>query len=944
MRWGIGLFGQFRLVGPDGPLQTRSTRLKVMIAYLAAHPQRQAERRALGRALFDPDILPTGPNLAVLLSRAQRWLSAASTVPLIDASNGRVRLVEDHYECDLDQFLECCRKAADEKDPIGAALLWLEAIHISSSRPFADLEDDPVLKPMAERIRMSVLGALVGLACGPLGRQHVPLVLDRLAEFELLEDVESRSVASLMRIYAALGMKDELVSVFSAFESKLDYECGESVTHELSRLFESLLSSLDAPNHSICGLAPTRPAMTLGRGDVLELVAALMREPQRPRLITITGQCGIGKSHVLRALYFELIPSLSTAYFDLEVQRIDVMERLLGSTPCNVVIIDHVQPDHLPSVSKLMDTMPLLSFVCASGARLHMVDEVIVTLSPLATGTADLPGPAVELLARKARMVHASSSASAVPIDTGKMLELAELCDGIPLALEIAGRLCGSTGVAATIGSLRRNVDGLTGDRHIEHRRSSLKGAICSSFYHLTVEAKQVVALLVEIGMPCHVDLLLACSRSLPCDLEEAVLAGLVIREAETPYIRVPRSASEVVAGLEYLQVSLYDEFCVKSVDWFAQKSGERPIDLAIADSLPLALKIVKHLSGVGADRLALALLAAVRSWLGSYPLQPTHLSEVERAIMGPSMTTESLWGEARLTCTAAYFHAGLYDEMLASAKIGLEWAETRDVLPDTLCQMHMQAALANRMRGSWDEAILGYRQAVAIADPAESGATLVKCYYNLGTLLELQERLDEALDAQERAADCFTEETDPRVETLVNTCIGRLTYRLGHDLPSASLILEATLAHARERNDKRSMSEVLQNLGLVYLERGMYGRAARAEVDGTELLLTFGYTEEFRRLAKSSFVTLCQSLFELGLEQVALATRTMIDRLGTAPLYAPNQAIFDQLVGKTYGNPPGLKLAMATEADVRGHLRTCRDALVGLAEPADSFALANQQ
>ncbi|MCO5297111.1 MAG: hypothetical protein M9921_09665 [Fimbriimonadaceae bacterium] len=149
--------------------------------------------------------------------------------------------------------------------------------------------------------------------------------------------------------------------------------------------------------------------------------------------------------------------------------------------------------------------------------------------------------------------------------------------------------------------------------------------------------------------------------------------------------------------------------------------------------------------------------------------------------------------------------------------------------------------------------------------------------------------------------------------------------------MDSAGLILEATLAHARERNDLRATGEILQNLGQIAFERKLYAKAALSEVVGTLLLLDFGYSEEFRRLAKSSMVTLCASLFELGFDEEARTTRTLIDRLGAAPLYAPNQRLFERLEKRTFTQPPKLKVAIAGEREVRDHLARCVDRLRSL-------------
>jgi tetratricopeptide (TPR) repeat protein len=322
-----------------------------------------------------------------------------------------------------------------------------------------------------------------------------------------------------------------------------------------------------------------------------------------------------------------------------------------------------------------------------------------------------------------------------------------------------------------------------------------------------------------------------------------------------------------------------------------------------------------------GEHAAAIDLLAAVRPWIGSTKLPLSLLGPVSTLLMQDSCSTCERWGEAVATLGAAYFHASEFDKMLCLLKAATSSEGFNTLDTDLRIQLQMQYGLAKRALGDLDEAARTYKAAIKSKDSTVSNGTIVKCYYNLGTIYEHQERLEESLAAHEAAADHFGQDTDPRVENLVNTAIGRLRYRLGGDLVSACFILEATLAHARERQDYRSMGETLQNLGLVAYERGLYLRSALAESIGSMFLLDFGYTTHFRDLAKSSFVTLCACMLELEAAGLAATARTLIDRLGDADLYPPNKVIFEKVMAKTY-RQPSLRFRMAHEGEVREFLR----------------------
>lgn len=936
MKWKVSLFGPFRLTTPDSrPFKTKSYRLKVLLAYLAAQPSLGACRSSLAGALVDPEELECAPNFALLLTRTRSALAEQSKLPLLATSSDHVSLIEESFESDWAAFERLVERARSTDDLVGAGLLWREALQIANQSPLLDI-DHPLFVPVRQRMTGTVLEALVALASGPIGKQHATLILERLNSFQLERATDSTAVERLMRLYAALGMKDELVRTFSEFETYLDDEHGEGAPRVLSALFDSLLSNLDKPQAICCGQAPVRPQTTIGRDECLDDLVLRLIGPTGPNLTTLTGQCGIGKSHVLRELFWRVNANVVVGHFDLETQPPELVRSMLKSQVCDVVMIDHVHEDHHAFVGNLIGSYVDARFICASNSRLRLVEESIVTLSPLGPGDLDRPGPAIELLSRNIDLVRSVDAGHPNHAEAALLFEVADQCDGIPLALEIAGRLCGTTGVRATLGSLRRSIDGLTDDRRDHRRKSSLRKAIESSFLNLGVGTQRLVALLASLSAKCHVDQLLACTGSLPCDLEEAILSGLVSRDPGTSYVRVLRSTAAAVSAVAEPDPQDLAQYGVRAIDWFESRSAELPLDLDLAGCLPLALVMVGRLVEERSSIDAMRLLAAIRPWLGSWPLTASQLQQVDQLLMDPDVDRDSVWASAVLSLSAAYCHAGAFQRMSETTAAALESASSPNLSADIRCQMYMQFGIALRALDRFSDAIDAYQQAIQIADHSVSAWTVVKCYYNLGVLLETQERLAEALAAQEAAADHFSEATDPRVESLVCTCIGRLRYRLGHDLASAGLILEATLAHARDRQDKRSVGEILQNLGLICLERKHFAKAALVEAAGTSFLLKFGYTGEFRRLARSSFVTLCASLFELGQDELALATRTLIDRLGPADLYAPNKVLFEALAERTYAHPAGLKFALAAEPEVRSHLKRCLERLyeMGVSSP----------
>lgn len=916
MKWQMDLFGEFQLVGPSGALlKSKSVKLKVLLAYLALQPGGRASRRTLANQLFSADELPGSPNLSLLLTRSQTALAQIDKLPLLASHGDHLHLIEDNYVADVQEFEAKAAKARLESDPFRAAVAWLEAIEVVKGEPLRDL-DHPLLTDHVENLRHKVLEGLLELARGPLAGSSTSTILALLKSFDFESSRSSLSVERLMRIYGELGLKDELVRVFTEFESYMDFEYGEAPHHSIIQLFNSILAQLDGPTAaSPTRNAPERPDHTIGREGVIEFILQRLQSAG-PRVVTVTGQSGIGKSHLLRELYWRW-PSSQKEYVDLESMPADVAHRYLTGRSPEVILLDHSQSMEIEVVHRLLRDLPDAKVVRAGHTRLGAADEHVVILGPLEVGTESDPGPAAEMLRASLALVT-SSADDPTERDSRILFQLARLCEGIPLALEIAGRLGGTIGLQATLRTFERNLEGVGATRDESGRGNSLQSAIASSFSCLSEHSRTPVRLLARLNARCHADHLITASQCLPVDLEEAILSGLIVREPGRSYVRVPQSTALYVEANSPCEAESFEAFCRRTIDWFLERARDLPLDLDIADSLPLAASIAKKMVGSGDREGAMRLLASFRPWLGSSPLPVSILEPLDEVVAGDEAQDATVWASAVLALSAAYFHSGAFDRMAATVESARRATAFPNLSVDFRCQLTMQAGLAKRALGEVERAIERYHEAVALADRTVPDSTLVKCYYNLGTLLESQERLAEALQAQESAAEHFSEDTDPRVETLVNTCLGRLRYRVENDLVAASLILEATLAHATQRGDRRATAEVLQNLGLIYWERQMFLRAAAAEAVGTRLLLEFGYTPDFRILAKSSFVTLSLALFGAGEDVLAKAVRSIIDRLGSHELYKPNQAMFTDLESKTYATPAGLKFSAVGEAAVR--------------------------
>ncbi len=174
----------------------------------------------------------------------------------------------------------------------------------------------------------------------------------------------------------------------------------------------------------------------IGRAYELRQLEAWLQEP--PRLITITGPAGVGKSRLL----LELLPSLTS----FDVVRLDAVQlgagfmdhltRHLTQTVCGsspkprLLILDHLEWHDPVFAQSLQDalTQSNLRVLAVSQGPLHLPDERRFELEPLSTLAVEGPSAAAKLFAILSGLNPSDPVVQA----------LCETLGGLPLALEIA--------------------------------------------------------------------------------------------------------------------------------------------------------------------------------------------------------------------------------------------------------------------------------------------------------------------------------------------------------------------------------------------------------------------------------------------------------------------------------------------------------------------------
>ncbi len=463
------------------PLPSR--RQRAVLAALLAASGRVVSADELVDAAWG-DTLPDNPRAALntVLSRLRTTLGRDYIA--VEATGYRLDVSSE--DVDAARF-EALRERAVVASPAAGAQLLQAALALWRGPAYTEFADRDFA--CAETTRLAQLRAVcvedyaeLSLALG-----HPGSAINHLEMLLATDPWRERGVALLMRSLHAAGRSVEALERYSAYRTRLVHELGLDPTCELTELQRRILAD-DLPTEAR-SQAPEPPRWLarsttfLGREDDL---AALCDAVRANRAVTVTGIGGVGKTRLVAEGLADLgsqlgvpvsvvelagvhrggVEAAVAAALGLDVQPVTAREAVLQYLGVGALLIvvdncEHVRAEVRDLVDAVLRSCPGVRLVATSRHPLHIPDEQVLPLDPLATTSID-----DETLSAAPRLLldRLRRRQPAFPLTTATLTLLAEVCrrvDGVPLAIELAATQAAVLGLRPLADRLATGLDAL---------------------------------------------------------------------------------------------------------------------------------------------------------------------------------------------------------------------------------------------------------------------------------------------------------------------------------------------------------------------------------------------------------------------------------------------------------------------------------------------------
>ncbi len=545
----LHLLGGFRATLDDTPLtRFESAKVRALLAYLAVEADHPHSRDELSTLLWsERDSKAARNNLRRSLSNLQTLLGNATQDPpflLITRADVQFNLASD-VAVDVAEF----SRMANSQSPAAISHLRSAISHYRGDLlEHFFLNDSPAfeewLTVAREQLRQRVMHALAIVtahfeAQGAAGHEHALEYARRQIELEPWHEEPHRVV---MRTLAALGQSDAALAQYQTLRDTLHQELSVEPSAETTAFYNYLIEArgtlspsavakVESSAASVPTNLPAPPSPLVGRERELQILGERLTHHET-RLLTLTGMGGMGKTRLAlevarahvskfpRGVFFvDLAPVLQTELMPNAIAQAMAFH-FQGAQPPTAQIIQHLQTLDDDLLLLLDNLEHLLSAVEGNGAelfadilkhashvkllatsreRLNLASEWVFEVDGLSAPAQNVAPSiawdeteAVQLFSQCAARAQISSAAWDDE-NRRAVIHIAQLVEGMPLALELAAAWVRTLSPAEIAREIDHGLDVLTTTRRDLPKRHASIRAVFEHSWQLLKENERAV-------------------------------------------------------------------------------------------------------------------------------------------------------------------------------------------------------------------------------------------------------------------------------------------------------------------------------------------------------------------------------------------------------------------------------------------------------------------